>query len=305
MKFMKPTLLVMAAGIGSRYGGLKQLDSIGPNQETIIDYSIFDAKRAGFGKVVFIIRKNIEEDFKTIIGHKWQDQLPIEYVHQELAILPEGFSLPAGREKPWGTGHAILMARDVIQEPFAAINADDFYGADAFGLLGRYLAQANDGAQADYCMVGYLLRNTLSDHGSVSRGICHTDADDHLTTVIETHGIERWDRGARYPDETGRFLELKGDDTASMNFWGFTPSIFEHLEAQFVAFLHEHGQKPRSEFLIPTVVSHLIQTGEATVRVLRSSASWFGVTYREDRPFVQQQIQSLIKQGIYPHHLWT
>ncbi len=302
---MKPTLLVMAAGIGSRYGGLKQLDSIGPNQETIIDYSIFDAKRAGFGKVVFIIRKNIEEDFKATIGHKWQDQLPIEYVHQELDILPAGFTLPAGREKPWGTGHAILMARDVIKEPFAAINADDFYGADAFGILCRYLAQAKDGAQANYCMVGYLLRNTLSDHGSVSRGICHTDADDHLTEVIETHRIERWGRGARYPDGTGHFLELTGDEITSMNLWGFMPSIFEHLEAQFVEFLHEHGQKPKSEFLIPTVVSHLIQTGEATVRVLRSSASWFGVTYREDRPFVQQKIQSLVNQGIYPHHLWT
>ncbi len=302
---MKPTLLVMAAGIGSRYGGLKQLDGIGPHQETIIDYSIFDAKRAGFGKVVFIIRKNIEEDFKTIIGHKWQDQLPIEYVHQELEILPAGFTPPAGREKPWGTGHAILMAREVIQEPFAAINADDFYGADAFGLLGRYLAQAKDGAQADYSMVGYQLRNTLSDHGSVSRGICHTDADNYLTEVIETHGIERWDRGARYLDETGRFLDLTGDETASMNFWGFTPSIFENLETRFVEFLHEHGQKPKSEFLIPTVVSDLIRTGKATVSVLRSSARWFGITYREDKPFVQKQVQSLVNQGIYPHHLWT
>ena len=302
---MKPTLLVMAAGIGSRYGGLKQLDGVGPSQETIIEYSVFDAKRAGFGKVVFIIRKDIEEDFKTIIGHKWHDQIPIEYVHQELDILPSGFTLPAGRTKPWGTGHAILMAKDVIQEPFAAINADDFYGAEAFHLLGGYLAQAKDGTQADYSMVGYPLRNTLSDHGSVSRGICQADADDHLTGVVETHGVERWGSGARYPDETGRFLELTGDETASMNFWGFTPSIFEHLEAMFVDFLCEHGQKPKSEFLIPTVVSDLIQRGEATVRVLRSSATWFGVTYREDKPFVEQQVRALVDQGIYPPHLWT
>ena len=184
---MKPSLLVMAAGMGSRYGGLKQLDGIGPNEETIIDYSIFDAKRAGFGKVIFIIRKNIEADFKAVIGHKWEDHIPVEYVHQELDILPEGCTLPAGREKPWGTGHAILMAKEVINEPFAAINADDFYGADGFNMLCRYLEQAHDGPQADYSMVGYLLRNTLSDHGTVSRGICHTDADDNLTRVVETH----------------------------------------------------------------------------------------------------------------------
>lgn len=302
---MKPTLLVMAAGIGSRYGGLKQLDGVGPHQETIIDYSIFDAKRAGFGKAVFIIRKDIEEDFKATIGHRWQDHFPLEYVHQELDILPAGFTPPAGREKPWGTGHAVLMARDVIQEPFAAINADDFYGADAFGLLCRYLAQAKDGVQADYSMVGYQLRNTLSAHGSVSRGICSTDADGHLTEVVETHSIERAGTGARYPDETGRFLELTGDETTSMNFWGFTPSLFDHLKTQFIAFLREHGQKPRSEFLLPTVVSTLIRTGQATVRVLPSSASWFGVTYREDKPLVQQKIRSLIQESVYPRHLWA
>lgn len=302
---MKPTLLVMAAGIGSRYGGLKQLDGVGPHQETILEYSVFDAKRAGFGKVVFIIRQDIEDDFKTVIGHKWHDQIPIEYVHQELDILPAGFAPPAGRTKPWGTGHAILMAKDVIHEPFAAINADDFYGADAFGILGRYLEQAKDDARADYSMVGYQLRNTLSDHGSVSRGVCYTDADDHLTRVVETHGIERWGEGARHLDEARNFVELTGEETVSMNFWGFTPSIFDHLEAQFVAFLQEHGQQPRSEFLIPTVVSNLIDTGKATVRVLRSSATWFGVTYREDKPFVEQQVRSLVDQGIYPHHLWT
>ena len=300
---MKPTLLVMAAGIGSRYGGLKQLDGIGPNDETIIDYSIFDAKRAGFGKVVFIIRKNIEEDFKAVIGQKWQDHIPIEYVHQELDLLPDGFSVPEGREKPWGTGHAILMAKEVIHEPFAAINADDFYGKDAFGMLCRYLAQAQDGAQADYSMVGYLLRNTLSDHGSVSRGISHTDADDHLTKVIETHGVERWNGGARYPDASGNYIDLTGNETVSMNMWGFTPSLFDHLESMFVTFLQEHGQEARSEFLIPTVVSHLINTGQATVRVLRCSATWFGVTYREDKPFVQQQVRALVDQGLYPSSL--
>ena len=302
---MKPTLLVMAAGIGSRYGGLKQLDGIGPQGETIIDYSIFDATRAGFGKVVFIIRKNIEDDFKAIVGRKWEDYVPIHYVHQELDLLPAGFTVPEGRVKPWGTGHAILMARAVIHEPFAAINADDFYGIDAFRLLCRYLEQAQDNAQADYSMVGYLLRNTLSDHGAVSRGICHTDADDHLMQVIETHGIERHGGGARYADATGGVHELTGEETVSMNFWGFTPSLFEHLETQFETFLREHGDKPRSEFLIPTVVSTLINSGEATVRVLRSAASWFGVTYREDKPVVQEQIRGLIDRGVYPDALWT
>lgn len=301
---MKPTLLVMAAGMGSRYGGLKQLDGIGPNEETIIDYSIFDAKRAGFGKVVFIIRKNIEDDFKAIIGHKWKDHFPIEYVHQELDILPEGFELPAGREKPWGTGHAILMAKEAIHEPFAAINADDFYGSDAFTMLCRYLDQAQDGAQADYSMVGYLLRNTLSDHGTVSRGVSHTDANDNLTKVIETHQIERWNDGARHPDASGDFIDLTGEETVSMNMWGFTPSLFEHLESQFVTFLEEHGQEARSEFLIPTVVSNLINTNQATVRVLRCAATWFGVTYREDKPFVEQQVRALVDQGLYPASLW-
>lgn len=302
---MKPTLLVMAAGMGSRYGGLKQLDGIGPNEETIIDYSIFDARRAGFGKVVFIIRKNIEEAFNEAIGKKFKGILPVEYVYQELDMLPSGFSLPADREKPWGTGHAILMAKEVIQEPFAAINADDFYGADAFNMLCRYLEQAKDGDQADYSMVGYLLRNTLSDHGSVSRGICDTDANDHLTKVTETHGIEPWNNAARYPDESGGFYDLTGDETVSMNMWGFTPSIFDHLESQFADFLKARGQELKSEFLIPTVVSDLIQSSTAAVHVLRCSASWFGVTYREDKPFVQQQVQALVDQGTYPHDLWS
>ena len=300
---MQPTLLVMAAGIGSRFGGLKQLVGIGPNQETIIDYSIFDAIRAGFGKVVFIIRKDIEDDFKAIIGHKWQDQIPIAYVHQELDILPAGFTPPDDRRKPWGTGHAVLMARHAIAESFAAINADDFYGIDAFRALCRYLSQAQETVPADYAMVGYQLSNTLSDHGSVSRGICRADADDHLIDITETHGIERWGEAARYPHDTGRFLDLTGREIASMNFWGFTPSLFEHLETQFVDFLHEHGQELRSEFLLPTVVGTLIDSGEATVRVLRSSASWFGVTYRDDLPFVQEQIQALVDQGVYPDHL--
>ena len=298
---MKPTLLVMAAGIGSRYGGLKQLVGISPNQETIIDYSIFDAIRAGFGKVVFTIRKDIEEDFMAIVGRKWQDQIPIELVHQELDLLPAGFSLPPDRQKPWGTGHAVLMARHAVKEPFAAINADDFYGADAFQTLCRYLEQAQDGEQADYAMVGYQLSNTLSEHGTVSRGVCH--ADEHLIEIVETHGIERWNSGARYPDETGHFVELTGREVVSMNFWGFTPSLFDHLETQFVDFLQTHGRQLRSEFLLPTVVGDLIKTGEAVVRVLHSSASWFGVTYREDLPFVQAQIQALVDRGVYPDQL--
>lgn len=301
----QPTLLVLAAGMGSRYGGLKQLDAVGPNGETIMDYSVYDAARAGFGKVVFVIRRDIEEAFRTHIGDRYAGMIDVRYAFQELDRLPAGFSVPEGREKPWGTGHAILMAEDLIAEPFAVINADDFYGAEGYRVAGDYLRQARDGERADYFMVGYRLGNTLSDHGSVSRGICHTDAEGHLTDLVETHGIERFEGGVRAPDpeSPGEWVSLTGDETVSMNLWGFTPSIFTHLDTLFRDFLNAQGGEPKSEFYIPFVVNQLIQEGKATAKVLRCDATWYGVTFREDKAGVQQGIAEMVRQGVYPSPL--
>ena len=296
----KPTLLILAAGMGSRYGGLKQIDPVGPAGETIIDYSIYDALRAGFGKLVFVIRKDIEQQFKEIIGARFEKRVAVEYVFQELDKLPPGFSLPAGRTKPWGTTHAILMAEQAIKEPFAAINADDFYGQQAYKLLANYLTSGS----SDYAMVGFILKNTLSDFGSVARGVSHTDAADYLTSIVEMMKIERDGAAAKNTDAEGNITRLTGDEAVSMNFWGFTPAVFPQLKTKFTEFLKKSGGELKSECYIPSTVNDLVIAGQAKVKVLRTNDSWFGVTYREDRPMVVESIRKLIARGDYPEKLW-
>jgi dTDP-glucose pyrophosphorylase len=301
---MKPTLLVLAAGIGSRYGGLKQIDPVGPAGETIIDYCLYDAIRAGFGKVVFVIRHDIEKDFKEAVTSKFQNRITIEYAFQELDKLPPGFSVPAGRKKPWGTGHAILMAADQIREPFAMINADDFYGAESFRVLAKYLQTLAPTSNA-YSMVGFVLRNTLSEHGTVARGICRVDANRKLTNVVEMLKIAKAGTAASNLEDPARPVALTADEYCSMNMWGFTPTLFGHLADEFPKFLSQFGQQEKSEFLIPSVVNTLVQTGRVSVEVLPTGSSWFGVTYKEDRPTVLASIRALIDKGEYPPQLWT
>jgi hypothetical protein len=297
----KPTLLVLAAGMGSRYGGLKQIDPVGPDGETIIDYSIYDALRAGFGKLVFVIRKDIEAPFRETIGARFEQRVPVEYAFQELNKLPPGFSVPAGRTKPWGTTHAILMADGVIKEPFAAINADDFYGQQAYRLLAQHLTSGS----ADYSMVGFILRNTLSEFGSVARGVSRVDENNFLTSIVEMMKLERDGNGAKNTEADGTILKLTGDEAVSMNFWGFTPALFPQLRGKFTEFLKKSGQEQKSECYIPATVGELVTGGQAKVKVLRTNDSWFGVTYREDRPRVVESIQALIRRGDYPAKLWT
>lgn len=299
---MKPTLLILAAGMGSRYGSLKQIDAIGPSGETIIDYSVYDAIRAGFGKVVFVIRKNIEKEFKEVFGNRFQNRIQIDYVFQELENLPQGYSLPEGREKPWGTAHAVLMAKDVIKEPFAVINADDFYGADAFKKLADFFAQTDIDGNI-FSMVGYTLNKTLSDHGFVSRGVCETDTESNLITVVERTKIEKVDDKILFSDGEQK-IELQGDEKVSMNFWGFMPSFFKYAESDFITFLNESIEVPKSEFFIPLVVNNLIQSNTIKLKVLPTSASWFGVTYKEDKPIVIQKLKDLVAEGVYPENLW-
>ncbi len=299
---MKPTLFILAAGMGSRYGGLKQLDGLGPNGETIMDYSVFDALRAGFGKIVFVIREDFAEDFKNIVLKKYEDKVPCEICFQALDKLPEGFTVPEGRTKPWGTNHAILMAKDIIKEPFAVINADDFYGKEAFEVLAKFLSRV-DGQKNQYCMAGYRIENTLSDHGSVNRGVCQTNVHGHLTDVVERCNIERIDGKIQF-EEDGVTHIIPDGTPVSMNMWGFTPEYFEYSEASFKQFLAEHGQEMKSEFFIPTLVNDLIVAGTATCEVLDTTAKWFGVTYAEDRPMVVAKIQELIDQDIYPQKLF-
>ena len=303
-RIMQPSLLVLAAGSGSRYGGLKQIDPVGPNGEIIIDYSIYDAVRAGFGKVVFVIREDIVNEFKQSIGNRFAGVVPVEYVFQDLTDLPSGYSVPEGRCKPWGTGHAILAARDVIDEPFAVINADDFYGRAGYHLLFRHLSTANDGDCDDYAMVGYTLRKTLSDFGGVSRGICECDREGFVSRVVERTAIFREADDARYVENDGSETPLSGDSRVSMNFWGFTPSIFDHLASAFRAFVSERGTDLISEFFIPSVVGNLVNRGVAKVTMLENSDAWFGVTYREDKATVTDNIRKLVKAERYPEKLF-
>jgi UTP-glucose-1-phosphate uridylyltransferase len=298
---VKPTLLILAAGMGSRYGGLKQIDPVGPHGETIIDYSIYDALRAGFGKLVFVIRKDIEQPFKEIVGARFEKHAAVEYVFQQLDDLPPGFSVPPNRQKPWGTGQAILAAANVIREPFAVINADDFYGANSF----HQLAERLQSGDADYAMVGFVLRNTLSEFGSVARGVCRMTGDGYLQSVTEITGIQVDGTNAKYTDNAKNNHQLAGDTIVSMNLWGFSPTLFGHLRTQFVEFLRQHGREEKSEFYIPVVVNTLVETGRERCQVLRSPDSWFGVTYREDRPRVVESIRALIARGEYPEKLWA
>ena len=300
---MKPTLLILAAGMGSRYGKLKQIDPVGPSGETILDYSVYDAIAAGFGKIVFIIRKDIEDEFREKIGNKFSQSIPVEYVFQELHHLPEGFEVPEGREKPWGTGHAVMMAKDAINEPFAVINADDFYGSKAFVEMAKSLSNLSGDDDSNYFMVGYPLHKTLSDYGKVSRGIAEVDEDGFIRKLTERTHIEKTSSGAKYKDGE-EFKDLTGNETASMNFFGFIPSLFDHSEEMFKDFLTENRENLKSEFYIPSVVNKLVDDGKIKLKVIPADSEWFGVTYIEDKPFVEQKIRGLVDSGDYPNNLW-
>ncbi len=298
---MNPTLIIMAAGMGSRYGGLKQMDPVGPNGETLLEYSIYDALRAGFGKVVFIIRKDFADEFQSQVGGRFEGKIEVDYTFQELGNLPEGFSVPEGRTKPWGTGQAILSCKDIVNEPFAVQNADDFYGAEAYQVIAEEFAQMpEDGS----CMVGYLIRNTLSPHGSVSRGLC-TTTDGHLSGIAERTRIETNAAGTIQYFEDGQAVDMTGGEICSMNFWGFTPSFFQSLEEKFIAFLKEKGRELKSEWYIPDIVDEMINANQTCVKVLSSNGKWFGVTYPEDRPTVVASLKAMHEAGRYPENLWA
>ena len=301
---MKPTLFILAAGMGSRYGGLKQIDGLGPNGETIMDYSVYDALQAGFGKVVFVIREDFAADFKRVVLSKYEGKVPCEICFQSIDKVPAGCTYNPERSKPWGTNHAVLMGKDVIKEPFAVINADDYYGRESFKILADFLMSVADKQNA-YCMVGYRVCNTLSENGSVSRGVCETDAEGHLTGVVERTNIVRKEDGKIYfKDEKDQDVLLAENAPVSMNMWGFTPEYFGYAEAAFKTFLAEHGQEMKSEFYIPTLVNDLIVAGKATCKVLDTPSKWFGVTYSEDRPQVVAKFASLAKDGTYPSPLF-
>ena len=298
-----PTLLILAAGIGSRFGGLKQLDKVGPNGETIIDYSIYDAIEAGFKKVVFVIRENIEADFRAFFDEKLSGKIEVAYAFQETNKIPEGLSFNPERIKPWGTGHAVLMAKDLIDGDFAVINADDFYGRDAYQTIADYFKSGKQN-ETDYCMVGYELEKTLSENGYVSRGQCKSDEKGFLFDVVERTHIERMKNGIFFQDENEVLIPLKKDTLVSMNFWGFSPSYFDFLNEKFSRFIPENKNNLKAEFYIPSVVNDLIVEKRARVKVLHSKASWFGVTYKEDKVGVMHNVRSLISEGIYPEKLW-
>jgi len=301
---MDLALVILAAGIGSRYGGLKQLDVFGPHGETIIDYSLFDAKRAGFNHIVFVIREEIEDEFHAMFGQKLQDHFKISYAHQKLDALPDGFSVPEGRVKPWGTAQAVLVTEPYINEPFAVINADDFYGAGTYRLLADFLREIPDGEVPEYGMVGFILRMTLSPFGGVARGICQCDTKNYLQDIEELTKIEVVDDQIINTYEDGRIRELSGYEAVSMNTWALAPSFFPYLKKHFKAFLEQHGQDEKSECYLPSVVNELIRDGEICLQVLPGTDTWFGVTYQEDKDRVKEEIQILIKRGDYPESLW-
>ncbi len=300
---MKPTLFILAAGMGSRYGGLKQLDGVGPNGETIMDYSVYDAIRAGFGKVVFVIRHDFEQEFRDKIISKYQDHIAVDVVFQDITALPAGFAPHPERTKPWGTGHAVLMGKDAIKEPFAVINADDFYGAESFQILADALRKVADKENC-YCMVGFQIENTLSENGTVSRGHCQVSEEGYLTGVKECHGIQRKGDKLVHTLADGTEAEFPTGAAVSMNMWGFTPDYFVHTEKAFIEFLQKNASELKSEFYIPTVVNDLITSGTVTLKVEKTPSKWFGVTYAADRPATIEQFKRLTDEGLYPQKLW-
>jgi NDP-sugar pyrophosphorylase family protein len=298
-------LIVMAAGIGSRYGGLKQMDPVGPGGEKIIDYSVYDAKRAGFGQVVFVIRKEMEEDFREHIGRRIEQQIETRYVYQELEPLPEGFTVPEGRVKPWGTGQAVAACREAVRTPFAVINADDFYGPSAFQVLGDFLqtVREKEGVH-EYGLVGYILGNTLSEYGHVSRGVCDVAPEDTLREIHERVKIQKFEDAIRHTEDGQTWVDLPADSVVSMNMWGFTPRLFEELDAGFIEFLKDRGSALEAEYFLPERVGDLVAAGRARVKILRTDERWFGITYKEDKPFVEEAIRGLVETGVYPPSLW-
>jgi len=303
---MVPTLLILAAGIGSRYGGLKQIDRIGPSGEAIIDYSIHDAIRAGFGKILFVVRRSIEDEVRDFFTDKLAGQIDMDFVCQELDMVPPGISCPPGREKPWGTAHAIWVAADKIKEPFLVINADDFYGRDSFVKMVEYLTAESTVHNTKYCMIGYQVKHTLSDFGTVSRGICQADSNSFLQAVVERKEV--WKENGRfyYKNDENKIVHLSENELVSMNIWGFTPKIFKHFEEQFIDFIRINAADVKAELYIPTVINNLVQSGRGSVKILSSTGHlWFGITYKEDKPIAEKKIRKLIKQGIYPDNLWA
>lgn len=301
----KTTLVIMAAGMGSRYGGLKQIDPVGPNGEIIMEYSIYDAIKAGFSKVVFIIKKEIEETFREVIGKKIEGLIDVEYVYQKLENLPAGFSVPEGRVKPWGTGHAVLSAKNAVTTPFAVINADDFYGANTYKLLNNYLSANNDQEKYKYCMVGFIIENTLTENGHVARGVCSVDSSGHLIDIHERTKIMKFGQQTKYTEDDQNWILIPEGSVVSMNTWGFNLSIFDELEAGFPAFLKNSQSNPlKAEYFLPTVVDNLIKAGKADVKVLSTADKWYGVTYQEDKPVVKKSINDMVLAGQYPLNLW-
>lgn len=300
----QPTLLVLAAGMGSRYGGLKQIDPMGPSGETLLDYSVYDAWRAGFGKVVFIIRHDFEDEFKARISSKFDERIAVGYAYQELDKLPQGFTVPAGREKPWGTTHAILCAKDVVKENFAVINADDYYGSGSYKIIGHHL-EALPGSSTSFAMVGFRLDKTLSDHGTVTRGVCKTNAEEYLTQIEEMTKISLKEGRIANREDGKPEIPLTGLEPVSMNIWGFTPALFGHIERVFTQFLKNSGTELKKECYIPETVGLMVREGYAACKVLRTDSTWFGITYREDKSLVQLKLNALVASGEYPPNLWA
>jgi len=297
---MKPTLLVLAAGMGSRYGSLKQLDAFGPNGETIIDYSVYDAIKAGFGKIVFIVRESFKEEIEKVFTSRFGDRIDIRFVTQEINKVPDFFNLPPERQKPWGTAHAVMMGAEVIDEPFGVINADDYYGVESYKTLANFLTSDTSD---DYAVISYFLRNTMSDHGTVNRGVCYDDGTGNLSKIVECIKIKKVDGGGSY-DLEGKEQFLENETLVSMNMFGFKPNFFKYSKEQFSDFLRLRGTEEKSEFFIPLVIDNLIKSGVLNVKLLSCDAEWFGVTYKEDKPNVVARINDLIKRGVYPADLW-
>ena len=299
---MKPTLLVLAAGMGTRYGGNKQLDEVGPSGETIIDYSIYDAIRAGFGKIVFVIRRDIEEQVRERFVKKLKGKIEVDYVFQDISNVPKGVKVAPERQKPWGTSHAVLVARHKINEPFGVINADDYYGVESFRILHDFLV--NDKDPNCYCIVGYKMANTLSEHGHVNRGVCSIGKDGLLQSIVETIQIEKTAEGAKAPDTDGKIQKFTGNEIVSMNLWGFKTSCFSFLEEEFRNFINKFGMELKSELYIPTSLDRFVRNGQISIKILMSNDKWFGVTYREDKPFVVENINNMIARGVYPAKIY-